>query len=999
MHENTTSEWEDLQNKMHAPALLVDTNQWCVLKIANNSALTGLTLEVGQSLSEIFGDKLLKKIKEGLKGKEFFSVDVRIKNSTGQWHGQVKVTELKHQTSLVTFLRPNKENVKGNLEGFELEALRQRANVAEELNSILRLEIQDHEHTQGKLMRAEKYAKTIIDSSMNIIVAVDNNGIIRELNRNVENVLGFEKSEKLEKHIHEILKEGKDYDRILKGLKSNDFIREELTFSTADGSDKKLFVSVSSLLEQNGERLGTLWSMRDLTALKHSEEVLASTTADYADLFENASDLIQGLSGDGKLIYANKAWKNKLGYSDEEIENLCFYEIVDEIDRAEYRNYLEGILKGKKLKTKVWRLISKTGDCILVESNDNLKLQNVHQPMVRSIMRDVTESVAAEKRAKEEQAKIQAIFNSGEHMFWTVNENTALTSFNEKYKECIYQIYGEYPEINKDKRTPKKKFASEEYHQFWALKYKEVFDTGRSVYFQTRTTSKAGQEQYREVFLNPIFDTDQEKKVNEVAGMAIDISDKKHAERMLNEQSKKIKTIFNAAQHMIWSVGCDMNLTSFNDFFVRKHQERFGIETVAGMKISDLYKRRNATAREALIAQYERALLGEKLQFELGFYDNRGQLHTEEFFLSPIYNDAGEVSEIAGISQTVTFKRTAERKLKDQAAKINAIFDSTAMLIWTVDKKLRMVSYNKVFAQQHFKLLGNEVSIGDEFSKSLKGAIKDDGMADLKGYFNEAFKGNKQQFEGVVFGVDGKKRWMETFLNPIYLEDDEVKEISCLSYEITDKKLIEEQMLESIREKEILLQEVHHRVKNNLQVISSILNLQSAYVKDQNSLDILRESQNRIKSMSFIHESLYQTRDFSQIEFSDYILSLSNNLIHSYSIQAGKIELETNFKKVFLSLDQAIPCGLIINELVSNALKYAYPHQESGVIRLVIREEGGKVQISVGDSGVGLPAGLDVENSESLGLQLVYTLIDQLDASIQIDTKMGTEYLITFDKL
>jgi two-component sensor histidine kinase len=231
------------------------------------------------------------------------------------------------------------------------------------------------------------------------------------------------------------------------------------------------------------------------------------------------------------------------------------------------------------------------------------------------------------------------------------------------------------------------------------------------------------------------------------------------------------------------------------------------------------------------------------------------------------------------------------------------------------------------------------------------------------------------------------------------LEDDEVKEISCLSYEITDKKLIEEQMLESIREKEILLQEVHHRVKNNLQVISSILNLQSAYVKDQNSLDILRESQNRIKSMSFIHESLYQTRDFSQIEFSDYILSLSNNLIHSYSIQAGKIELETNFKKVFLSLDQAIPCGLIINELVSNALKYAYPHQESGVIRLVIREEGGKVQISVGDSGVGLPAGLDVENSESLGLQLVYTLIDQLDASIQIDTKMGTEYLITFDKL
>jgi two-component sensor histidine kinase len=321
------------------------------------------------------------------------------------------------------------------------------------------------------------------------------------------------------------------------------------------------------------------------------------------------------------------------------------------------------------------------------------------------------------------------------------------------------------------------------------------------------------------------------------------------------------------------------------------------------------------------------------------------------------------------------------------------------MLIWTVDKKLRMVSYNKVFAKQHFKLLGKEISIGDEFTKSIKGSVKDEAITELKGYFSEAFKGNKQQFEGVMYGVDGKKRWMETFLNPIYLEDDEVKEISCLSYEVTDKKEIEEQMLESIREKEILLQEVHHRVKNNLQVISSILNLQSAYVKDQNSLNILRESQNRIKSMSFIHESLYQTRDFSQIEFSAYILSLTNNLIHSYSIQAGKITLETDFVKVFLSLDQAIPCGLIINELVSNALKYAYPHDSSGVIKLVIKEKDNKVEIRVADRGVGLPKGLDVENSESLGLQLVYTLIDQLDAGIAIDTEKGTEYLITFDKL
>ncbi len=205
-------------------------------------------------------------------------------------------------------------------------------------------------------------------------------------------------------------------------------------------------------------------------------------------------------------------------------------------------------------------------------------------------------------------------------------------------------------------------------------------------------------------------------------------------------------------------------------------------------------------------------------------------------------------------------------------------------------------------------------------------------------------------------------------------------------------------MLESIREKEILLQEVHHRVKNNLQVISSILNLQSSYVKDQSSLDILRESQNRIKSMSFIHESLYQTRDFSRIEFSDYILSLSNNLIHSYSIEAGKIKLSTDFKKVFLSLDQAIPCGLIVNELVSNALKYAFPQGTTGEISLKIKESDNIIRIHIADNGIGLPADLDVEHSESLGLQLVYTLIDQLDATIEVNSEKGTNYLITFEK-
>ena len=353
---------------------------------------------------------------------------------------------------------------------------------------------------------------------------------------------------------------------------------------------------------------------------------------------------------------------------------------------------------------------------------------------------------------------------------------------------------------------------------------------------------------------------------------------------------------------------------------------------------------------------------------------------------------------MAGIAQNVTFKRASERKLKDQAAKINAIFDSTAMLIWTIDKNMRIVAFNKVFGDEHFTLLGKEMSIGSDFVELMQDYISKEGYKNLKDRFKEVFKGNNQQFEGVLNSIDGREIWMEVFLNPIYSENNEIKEISCLSHDITEKKLIQEQMRETISEKEILLQEVHHRVKNNLQVISSILNLQSSYVKDENSLSILRESQNRIKSMSFIHESLYQTKDFAHIEFRDYILSLSKNLIHSYSLSKDKITLRTKLSQIFLSLDQAIPCGLIVNELVSNSLKYAFEKDKEGEIFISLEENKNILTLVIGDNGIGLPPGFDYENSESLGLQLVYTLVDQLDATIKVETTNGTKYLITFEK-
>jgi two-component sensor histidine kinase len=219
--------------------------------------------------------------------------------------------------------------------------------------------------------------------------------------------------------------------------------------------------------------------------------------------------------------------------------------------------------------------------------------------------------------------------------------------------------------------------------------------------------------------------------------------------------------------------------------------------------------------------------------------------------------------------------------------------------------------------------------------------------------------------------------------------------------DITEKKQAEVDLRNSLKEKEVLLKEVHHRVKNNLQVISSILNLQSSYVKDDNTLHILRESQNRIKSMSFIHESLYQTKNFSSVNFSEYIINLSKNLVHSYQVYGDFVELDYQVGNIRLNLDQSIPCGLIVNELVSNALKYAFGEGQKGKIRVELQEEEGQITLMVSDDGKGLPEGFDYNTTETLGLQLVLTLTEQLDGMLQLDSSpgKGTKYLITFEKL
>ena len=221
---------------------------------------------------------------------------------------------------------------------------------------------------------------------------------------------------------------------------------------------------------------------------------------------------------------------------------------------------------------------------------------------------------------------------------------------------------------------------------------------------------------------------------------------------------------------------------------------------------------------------------------------------------------------------------------------------------------------------------------------------------------------------------------------------------ASLSYmrDVTERRQAEEQIKASLKEKEVLIKEIHHRVKNNLQVVSSLLFLQSQTVKDEETRRILDESRNRVKSMAFIHKQLYQSKNLAHIDFAQYVRTLTKNLLASYRTNGNDISLDVCVDDIFLTLDSAIPCGLIINELVSNALKHAFLNHSAGHITVDLHQEGEKNVLVVRDNGVGLPGDLDVQATETLGLQLVSALVQQLDGTLGLDRGSGTLFKISF---
>lgn len=474
-----------------------------------------------------------------------------------------------------------------------------------------------------------------------------------------------------------------------------------------------------------------------------------------------------------------------------------------------------------------------------------------------------------------------------------------------------------------------------------------------------------------------------------------EIKVRQSVEQNLMAKTAQLTAILENSTHLIWTVNRSFQITSFNKNFQRVVKENHNININHGMVIDEFI---NKNSKEEYTnfwyPKYEQAFTGVKQEFEKEEIRNRKVFR--KIFINPIYNHENQIVEISCIAHDITDSKTYEQKLLSQSGKLTAIFDSSHHYIWTIDKEQQLTSFNKNYYDLVTALYNTKPYVG---LKLDRGVLSNDFLYNqtLQAKYEIAFRGKATSFEVETLDKDNKRVYLEIFLNPIY-ENDVVVEVSGIAHNVTEKRIVQQRMELSLKEKEVLLREVHHRVKNNMQVISSILNLQSSYVSDEYALMLLKESQNRIKTMAYIHENLYQNKSFTSVNFSDYVRTLVNNIVQSYTYSDEKIKLVLGIENITLSLDGSIPAGLIINELITNAIKHAFPGKKQGEIFFNLLTQNNFVILEIKDNGVGFADGVDFEKTQSLGLQLVNTLIEQIEGKLTFKTEknIGTEITVTF---
>jgi PAS domain S-box-containing protein len=472
-----------------------------------------------------------------------------------------------------------------------------------------------------------------------------------------------------------------------------------------------------------------------------------------------------------------------------------------------------------------------------------------------------------------------------------------------------------------------------------------------------------------------------------------EITERQQAELAIQQSEARYRAIVEDQTELIVRFQPDGILTFVNDAYCRY----FGIERE--MLVGHQY--------EPIIFADDRETVAQQIHLiESGSptvtIENRvvvgGEVRWTQWVNRAFFDEQGNLSEVQAVGRDIHKLKQAEEALRQSDRRFRAIFNTMFQFIGLLTPEGILLEANQTALE--FAGLTHEDVINRPFWEARWWTVSSETQAHLKAAIAQAATGQFIRYQVEVLGAGDATATIDFSLKPIHDEAGQVVLLIPEGRDISQQKQATEQLQATLKEKEVLLKEIHHRVKNNLGIVDGLLQMQSRRSQSTEIIETLKESQNRIASIALVHEKLYRSRDLASIDFSQYIPDLTAHLFASYNTHSNHIKLVTQLDDISLDIDTAIPCGLIINELVSNALKYAFPNGHVGEVDVKFyKDVDGAITLVVKDNGVGLPENFELKQTKTLGMKLVQGLVKQLKGRLEIDSQQGTAFRITIKKI
>lgn len=835
---------------------------------------------------------------------------------------------------------------------------------------------------------------TVFENSPNILILVDADGRVEKINREGSEFAGSPEEKLIGLLGGEVFQCINSFDgkgcgrnpecgdcpvrtRITRSLnKGVTILNEEGRLTVRkDAQEVHLDFLISTVPVNIAGETKVLVTIVDITERKRAEEQMRY----QAYLLENVSDAI--ISTDSNFIIQswNRAAEEMYGWNEDEV----FGKLVDDVLKSEFQEPLKQIVD-KFYEENSWRSEAtqyrKDGTPISVLSSVRL-IQDVEGEFVRAIAtnKDITDRKRAEEALRQSELQNRTILRTALDGFWLINpEDGRLLDVNDAY--C--QMSG---------------YTREEILKMTVADF-EMIESSDEVLVHTQKVLLQGEDRFETVHRrkdDSFFRVEvsvQNLKDDGDRNFAFihDITARKEAEKALRESEEQYRLLFNEmlSGFALHEIICDENGKPIDYRFLAVNS---AFEELTGLRAEELIGRRVLEVMPETepfwIERYGRVALDGVTDHFDGFSAAIGKYYEARAF-SP------ESGKFAVMFHDVTERKQAEEQLSNLVERLDLATHAARMGIWDWDVQKNEL----VWDDQMYELYG----IGrEDFSSSYEAWLASIHPED-RDFSNEVSR--QARLGESEYDTQFRIIWPDDSVHIIkalgqIVRDEAGNPLRMLgvNYDITDRIHAEGHLKRLLQEKEILLAEVHHRVKNNMQIITSLLGLQEREIKDEHFRRAFEESRNRINSMALVHEQLYRAGEYAQIEFGGYIDQLAATLFNMYQVESERVELQIEGKEVFLDLDKAIPCGLLLNELITNSLKYAFPKNRKGKLWIKLARQENEMILTIGDDGVGISEEFDFETSQSLGLQLVNLLtVHDLKGNIEIERNKGTQFRIEF---